>query len=633
MQATIRRLRLFKRGKRGISTVIVVMLSLVLIVVIVGNVVLWNYQMNQLDMERIQETITIANVTRATASMWYTAKDEYILNTGTRLSGTYGDTISIDASYETFREETALTNGTFNPSGYILSGSTRHVSGDVSDIATNNSAYMVFRSYPSAFTAQAVYSHSETITIAGLTYYQLKLGSADSSGISFQADASTQGRKLLAKYIYPLTGITTVPASTWRIFYRGYKGHHNVEAFFNVDIFIRKADGSIRATIATQVANSTPLTTSWATTSGTYSWNIYNVIDETDYIEVDYYVVVTQSLSNKYVYFRVDDPSLPLADQSRITGMLLPSTYTVQVELTGSSDTQNWQSLTWSINSAFTTTNVNITLQLYNYDANQYPTNGDGYISYISSSTPNTDETKSQFIVANPTYYRNLMGAWKIRITGVKDTVAPFNLKLDFVEFKTSLGGTYRFNITNMYSIDLQSCPIDCIHGLEILLRYKVSNDAERWFLKVYNWATSCFSDTGFNNTGGSQPNLNQWNDYAISITRAWTDYLSENSTILIELVDEGVGTSQTMVEIDFFAVRAIIDGTRLDLRNPSSLSVRVLAIWIINSTIHTRYNANLLLNTGEAITYIRADIKMLQDTYLVKVITERGNVAVFSVG
>lgn len=56
--------RLLKREKRGISTVIVVMLSLVLVVIIVGNVVLWSYQMNQADLERGQETLTLANVTR-----------------------------------------------------------------------------------------------------------------------------------------------------------------------------------------------------------------------------------------------------------------------------------------------------------------------------------------------------------------------------------------------------------------------------------------------------------------------------------------------------------------------------------------------------------------------------------------
>ena len=62
LQAITKRLKPFKRNKRGISTVIVVMLSLVLIVLIVGNVVLWSYQMNQLDIDRMQETMTLTNV-------------------------------------------------------------------------------------------------------------------------------------------------------------------------------------------------------------------------------------------------------------------------------------------------------------------------------------------------------------------------------------------------------------------------------------------------------------------------------------------------------------------------------------------------------------------------------------------
>lgn len=59
MQAII---KLLRRKKRGISTVIVVMLSLVLIVTIVGNVILWSYQMNQVDWEKMQEKIEIISV-------------------------------------------------------------------------------------------------------------------------------------------------------------------------------------------------------------------------------------------------------------------------------------------------------------------------------------------------------------------------------------------------------------------------------------------------------------------------------------------------------------------------------------------------------------------------------------------
>lgn len=69
LEAIIRHL---KNDKHGISNVIVVMLSLILIVVIVANVVLWSYQMNQFDWDRMQEKVEILNVTSALEG-WYDA--------------------------------------------------------------------------------------------------------------------------------------------------------------------------------------------------------------------------------------------------------------------------------------------------------------------------------------------------------------------------------------------------------------------------------------------------------------------------------------------------------------------------------------------------------------------------------
>jgi len=63
--------RRLERDKRGVSNVMVVMLSLVLIVIVVDNIVLWDYQMNQLDWERMQEKIEItAAVSEGTVSLF-----------------------------------------------------------------------------------------------------------------------------------------------------------------------------------------------------------------------------------------------------------------------------------------------------------------------------------------------------------------------------------------------------------------------------------------------------------------------------------------------------------------------------------------------------------------------------------
>ena len=53
-----------KRDRRGVSNIIVVALSLVIVVAIIANIVLWSYEMNQLDWERMKEEISIIDVER-----------------------------------------------------------------------------------------------------------------------------------------------------------------------------------------------------------------------------------------------------------------------------------------------------------------------------------------------------------------------------------------------------------------------------------------------------------------------------------------------------------------------------------------------------------------------------------------
>jgi len=114
-------LRKFRRSSRGVSNVIVIVLSLVILVIIASNVILWSYQMNQLDWEKMQENLTVSNVVNVniTYSAWLTIQTEYQVNLGSRMSGTYIDTKAIDGDWETFQEESSPPtyrldiNGTF----------------------------------------------------------------------------------------------------------------------------------------------------------------------------------------------------------------------------------------------------------------------------------------------------------------------------------------------------------------------------------------------------------------------------------------------------------------------------------------------------------------------------------------
>jgi len=454
-----------KKDQRGVSNIIVVVLSLIIIVVIVANVILWSYQMNQLDWEKMQESVSIENVTQGTL-----------------------------ASY--------------NPSGYMLIGSTKWVSGSISNLASNDGVYMVFRSYASATSAQTLFAHQETTTIGASTYYWLKLNSSNAVGTTLSVSAKN-ARNLLGKFVYSLQGVSSISASTWTFYYRAYSS--DTLSHIDVDIIIRKSDDTIR-TSWVHVANSSALGTSYSTVSATYTWASYIVVNQTDYLEIDYYHHNTATTGTpRTAYLRIDDSTLAIADQTRVTGVMFPSEYTMEVEFAGTSNTETWTRLVWAIDSAWTTGNVSVRLQLYNYTLGAYPTSGNGYISYISSSTPDTDETKNQTITVNTAHFRDASGNWKIRVRGVKSTSVLFDSNVDWVEVKPA------------------------------------------------------------------------------------------------------------------------IDEARFTFKNKGASTSHIVSLWIINSTYHQRYGVDIFLNSGQTLSYPRADIRLPNGQYVVKIVTDRGNAAVYS--
>lgn len=246
LETIIKLLKHFRNEKRGVSNVIVVMLSLILVVVIVSNVILWSYQMNQLDWERMQEDIEITVV---------------------------GDTL---------------------------------------------------------------FAHDEITTIGGTNYRTFRLISADGAGTNFNA-LGTVGRYLCFRAAYPLTGISSIPASTWTIYYRVQRyrtasGTVTIPVCHaDVDVLIRKSDDTIRANITTNVANSRNFTADldvWETINATYAWTAYTVVDQTDYLEVDFYIEVTMAGTRAAPRIRIDDRSLLVADQTRV--MLSSGIFTIK---------------------------------------------------------------------------------------------------------------------------------------------------------------------------------------------------------------------------------------------------------------------------------------------------------------
>jgi len=178
----------------------------------------------------------------------------------------------------------------------------------------------------SGSSTNTLYAHAERTTIGGSSYYLHKLSSANGPAIILNASAASTGRKLMGRWVYSLNGIVSIPASTWTVTYRVTRGStaSAIVVHADVDVLIRKSDGTIRATIATNVANSPNILgiNVWETLTGTYSWPGYTVVDQTDYLEVAYYIQVTTSQNGKYARLLVDDGTLPLADQTKIENMI-----------------------------------------------------------------------------------------------------------------------------------------------------------------------------------------------------------------------------------------------------------------------------------------------------------------------
>ncbi len=126
--------------------------------------------------------------------------------------------------------------------------------------------------------------------------------------------------------------------------------------------------------------------------------------------------------------------------------------YVAEVELTGSSNTEDWSQLSWAVDTAWTEGSVGVTIQLYNFTSDAYQTSRFGYVTYTSSATPNADETRNQTTSVGTSDFRDSTGNWKMKITGIKTGTAQFNLAVDFVRLHEVNNGT-RFTFENAGSL------------------------------------------------------------------------------------------------------------------------------------------------------------------------------------
>jgi hypothetical protein len=622
LQAITKHLKAFKRNRRGISTVIVVMLSLVLIVIIVGNVVLWSYQMNQFDWERLHENVTITDVSRVNGSSLSVAQSEYALNIGSRINGAYTDTQAVDDQFESFTEGLNWWNTNYdyrrqitivnNAASTLDTGYSVCVTMDTASLFSEDKMRPNGRDLRVAYLSDSIWSeldrdvidvNSASTQIWFKTQASIEASSADSNYYVYYGNPSSGSPPADKSNVYLWfddfdrannPDITTETAysvktggGTWAI---EQDTLENVGASGDPNKLLITALGDVNAAVdmlvkirvtsfaggdLSRMGLSCCMDTSPSRGSG-YCGLLHNDANSLDLLN-DLRSWGTQGTYSwsldtwYYMRFRVVDPA------SRVGQ--------VKVWQVGTNEPS-----TWTVDGSFGSGT-----------ARSY-----GEVGFAGSRTTDT------------TYFDDIL------IRFIADS-----------EPSTSLGseesqGNNRLDIDGTFTIDLSTYSLNSITNVEIHMRYRPSDTGEKWYLKAYNWTSFTYSDNGFNSTAGHTPTTG-WNYYAVNLTDCWESYVDSNGAVYVKIVDEGADGDQTILDIDFLAVRIEIDGVMFTFENQGSLTSHLVSLWVSNSTHHQRYSIDVFINSGGTASNFRSDIGLPANPFIIKVVTERGNTAVFS--
>jgi hypothetical protein len=120
--------------------------------------------------------------------------------------------------------------------------------------------------------------------------------------------------------------------------------------------------------------------------------------------------------------------------------------YICEAEFSGTSNTKSWTQLDWTADLSFSTPNVTTSLQLYNYGLGQYPTSG---VGFITDTIGQTDAIKTQSITAGSINFRDAAGNWVMKIRGTKANSTPFDMRVDWTQFNTTINRTINTNVFN----------------------------------------------------------------------------------------------------------------------------------------------------------------------------------------
>jgi len=623
--------------------------------------------MNQLDWEKMNEDITITNVTRVTNSSWFVTQSEYTENIGSRISGTYTDTQAIDGISETFKERlTTLEYGHAFKSSDIrfstTSGTPVNDSQAVLNISldTDSHIFIIYNAgnnegstedqggkgcainvdgEDKAFSWQSPYATDSANSVTVVWAAFLSAGSHTIQGRLFANRAGyTVGidtRQIIA-YWFP-TAIAEYVRSTVSTTTTSSTPTDDTEAILNITLnedsvaFILYNAGNMRGSaepmlgkgITLNIDGSDIATMQWQTGYGSQDANSVTIVYAT--------LLAAGSHTVKGRFFSNSGQTTTI-DERQLIAFCFPTdavTYSF-VESTTSFSTASGT----PVNDTEALLNTTLTISsdsfmIYvggNSDATAECRQGKGILVNVDGTDKSNSSSWQCPHAVN--YADSVTSLWNEQLAAgshtiqgrfysnnpgsSQPTVTISHRQLLVLAFPTT-ADNYRLDLNGPFTVDLSIYPLDYIETVEIQLRYMANDTGEKWYLQACNWTAATYSDSGFNSTAGHTPTTG-WDYYAVNLTDQW-----------------GTDTTRTTVDIDFLGVIVKIDGTRFTFKNDGSVTMHLVSLWIINSTSHQHYGMDIIVNSAETHSYIRADISLPSGSYTVKVVTQRGNKAVHS--
>jgi hypothetical protein len=186
---------------------------------------------------------------------------------------------------------------------------------------------------------------------------------------------------------------------------------------------------------------------------------------------------------------------------------------------------------------------------------------------------------------------------------------------------------SYRLEINSSFPLDVSRYTLSNIQTVEVTVNYRANTTGGALYINAYNWSSSAFGNFSFNSTDPN-PSTTEWNNYTVNLTDQWRSYVNDNGTIDLKI--SHTGSDPATVDFDFVAVSATANMAVFTFQNSGPDTVHLVDLWIDNSTLHQRYDVSLYVNSGETTSYSRADVSLPNGQYIVRIVTERGNIALY---